>query len=671
MYSAVIIESDDEVSVSSYLPASTLSLGFFLITVSSYTLGELVPRVGLPKISAYILVGIAAGPYILELIERRHLENLRLVDEIALTFIALAAGSKLDISALYKESKAIAWITTFLVIVEYLVGVVMFLAFSGSLDLFDGMDSTQQLAVAMLGGTLMTARSPSSALAIVDETGAKGKFTTLVLLVTILMDVTVIVLYDINAMIAEIQLGGTGALPLGESIAALFVSFAVAIAGGTMFGYALPHLVFWKSPVRRKSGLAKLVEFARAVLLLGMGFAFFLLSHATNSWFEPLVFLMVASAVASNFTEASHKLKRTLKASSIWVYVPFFTLSGASLDLDMLAQAIGIAFVLFFSRVLAIAAGSIIGLHVSNTSGPYQKFMWMAFVTQAGVTLGLSKKISLEYSGWGPQFNTVIVAVVILNQFVGPFLMKFAILSAGEAHGGGKKDATDQFSTDPYYRKFHNRLVRIVVERGDLERNFDGDSVRRRLACHGMRTEILTYSKDENISVVTDRIDKDLVAFVAWTCKETQLSLIRNVSLICDESGRDEILPVVCPSFGNDDSKGRDEWVERVRGFIHENSEADAVDVRMVRLDAAIGELLDRAITNRGESMSIGEKLTEKTKMLFVGSELKQKDKTRGSLTRRKKGGNGDGNNSNMTTSDGKGEDDETKTGGIEMRDLI
>ena len=41
----------------------------------------------------------------------------------------------------------------------------------------------------------MTARSPSSALAIVDETGARGKFTTLVLLVTILMDVTVIVLY--------------------------------------------------------------------------------------------------------------------------------------------------------------------------------------------------------------------------------------------------------------------------------------------------------------------------------------------------------------------------------------------------------------------------------------------------------------------------------------------
>ena len=39
---------------------------------------------------------------------------------------------------------------------------------------------------------------------------------------------------------------------------------------------------------------------------------------------------------------------------------------------------------------------------------------------------------------------------------------------------------------------------------------------------------------------MTDRIDNDLVAFVAWTGKDTQLSLIRSVSLICDESGRDE-----------------------------------------------------------------------------------------------------------------------------------
>ena len=83
-----------------------------------------------------------------------------------------------------------------------------------------------------------------------------------------------------------------------------------------MFGYAIPRLVFWKSPVRRKSWITKLVKLTRAVLLLSMGFAFFLLSHTTNSWFEPLVFLMLASAVASNFTDASLKLKRTRCSSA-------------------------------------------------------------------------------------------------------------------------------------------------------------------------------------------------------------------------------------------------------------------------------------------------------------------------------------------------------------------
>jgi len=56
---------------------------------------------------------------------------------------------------------------------------------------------------------------------------------------------------------------------------------------------------------------------------------------------------MIAAAVACNYTAASYQMKRTLKSASLWVYVPFFTLSGASLDLDMLAQAIGIAVVLF------------------------------------------------------------------------------------------------------------------------------------------------------------------------------------------------------------------------------------------------------------------------------------------------------------------------------------
>eukprot|EP00966_Prymnesium_polylepis_P188538 4368888-Prymnesium_polylepis.1 len=56
----------------------------------------------------------------------------------------------------------------------------------------------------------------------------------------------------------------------------------------------------------------------------------------------------------------------------------------------------------------------------------------MAFMTQAGVTLGLAAKVSSDFA-WGADFSTAVVAVVVLNQVVGPPLFKYAIISAGEA----------------------------------------------------------------------------------------------------------------------------------------------------------------------------------------------------------------------------------------------
>ena len=66
------------------------------------------------------------------------------------------------------------------------------------------------LAVALLGGTIMIARSPSSALAIIKELRAWGPFTRLGLGVTVIMDAVVIVLYAVSAEVADVVLTGVG-----------------------------------------------------------------------------------------------------------------------------------------------------------------------------------------------------------------------------------------------------------------------------------------------------------------------------------------------------------------------------------------------------------------------------------------------------------------------------
>lgn len=58
----------------------------------------------------------------------------------------------------------------------------------------------------------------------------------------------------------------------------------------------------------------------------------------------------------------------------------------------------------------------------------------MPYVTQAGVGVGLATIIATEYPGWGAEFATVMISVIVLNQIVGPPLFKWALHLAGEVH---------------------------------------------------------------------------------------------------------------------------------------------------------------------------------------------------------------------------------------------
>jgi Trk K+ transport system NAD-binding subunit len=58
----------------------------------------------------------------------------------------------------------------------------------------------------------------------------------------------------------------------------------------------------------------------------------------------------------------------------------------------------------------------------------------MPYVTQAGVGVGLATIIATEYAGWGTEFATIMIAVIVLNQIVGPPLFKWSLHLVGEVH---------------------------------------------------------------------------------------------------------------------------------------------------------------------------------------------------------------------------------------------
>ncbi len=122
-------------------------VGFAIIAAASKQIGQGLVKTGLPLISGFLLTGIVAGPYVLDLISVEATLNLRFVDEISLGFIAFAAGGELYLKELKTRVKSIAWVTTSLVVCTFSLTSLTFFLLSGFIPFMKTMPMTAKIAV--------------------------------------------------------------------------------------------------------------------------------------------------------------------------------------------------------------------------------------------------------------------------------------------------------------------------------------------------------------------------------------------------------------------------------------------------------------------------------------------------------------------------------------------
>jgi Trk K+ transport system NAD-binding subunit/Kef-type K+ transport system membrane component KefB len=406
-------------------------VGFSLIAVASERLGERFARFRMPLITGYLMTGMLAGPYVLDLITSEAIVRLRFVDEMALGFIAFAAGGELYLRELKGRFGNIAWVTGGLVVVTFVFGSTAAYLLSGMIPGLADLSSAVRVAASLLAGAILVARSPSSAIAVVKELRAHGPFTKTVLGVTVIMDVVVIIAFAGAIAVA-------GALVSTEAFDFSFLALLVGeLSASLAIGILLGHLVGWvvgrNLPWRLKSAL-----------LLAMGYGVFFLSHQVEHlsaqylpWeflIEPLFTCMVAGFIVTNRTRYRNDFAQLLHVTGPPVFVVFFTLTGASLALDVLAQTWLVALILFAVRLVAIFLGASGGMALSGAPSRHARIAGLAFITQAGVGLGLSKEVAAAFPGWGETLATVLIAVIVMNQIVGPPCFKWAIHRAKESH---------------------------------------------------------------------------------------------------------------------------------------------------------------------------------------------------------------------------------------------
>ena len=419
---------------------TALALGFTLIV--ALATGELLRRFRLPRLTGYLLFGLLVGPYLGNVITEAMARQLLTVNGIATTLIAFIAGLTLNIERLERRVAGAARMT--IVTLAVAMGGLAALAWVlwPWLPIAPDAAGADKLVMIALLVVIIVSFSPTMSAAVIAETGSRGKLSDYVLAMVVIADIVVLVLFSLLMQLARASFAD-GAPDDVSMLARLAWEIGGAVAFGSLIGALFALYLRY---VGREVTLALLVV---SLLLSQVG---------TTQRLEPLLAAMAAGIVIANVAVAQGEmLKAAIQSGGLPLLVVFFVAVGASLRLDTLAAAGIAALGLAAVRVGLIWIGVRAGLRVAGVRDEAGEYIWMGLISQAGITLGLAAALAAEFPTWGMQVQLLLVALIAIDELVGPALFRTGLVQAGEIDSNAPRPLLVVSNREPYLHNFDSQ----------------------------------------------------------------------------------------------------------------------------------------------------------------------------------------------------------------------
>ncbi|HDR05585.1 MAG TPA: hypothetical protein ENN84_10145 [Candidatus Marinimicrobia bacterium] len=392
-----------------------------LLLVSSLVAGQFTKKkLLIPMLSGFLLYGIIAGPSGLNIIRREDIEALNFIDFIALSLIAITAGGELRWQTIRQRFRSYSLITFFqLIIISG--GIIMgLILFRNDIPFFHGFSLEETTVIALLIGVLMVANSPATAIAVIKESNAKGENTDLILGVAVFIDLIIIVCFAAAVTLAVSIFSDNGQLSLLQAGYTIGTHIVIStLIGGAVGGLLIVGIRFLRDDL--------------ALLILLVAVLAFFSVHLLE--LEAMLTLIVAGFVVQNFSRFGAELIHNVERSSLPFYIIFFTIAGARIDFSILVNSWMLALSLVALRMLLMFLSTAPAVWLSEKRGDSVRYLWLGYLSQAGVSLGLVTIIQHTFQGaWAADLSTTLIAVIAINQIAGPILLKKSLDLLKESH---------------------------------------------------------------------------------------------------------------------------------------------------------------------------------------------------------------------------------------------
>jgi Kef-type K+ transport system membrane component KefB len=392
---------------------ATLALGFLLL--AAFVGGDLARRARLPRITGYLVIGFAVGPW-LGLVRRDEVDALRFIGDVALGVIALAAGVELALPSLRDQLVALARLVGGAIVFPLLVVATVLLSVSPWFPLTVHLSLGDAVAVALALGTFSAVSSPAVAMGMLSELGARGPLARTLLAVTVFKDVAAAILFTL-LLAAGKAFASAGALNATVAANAL-LGLAVSLAVGALLGYGVSRYL---GLLQRHTAM-----FLVAVALVAAEVARLVRLETS------LVALAAGLYLATFAPVAGERVRHELKRGWPPVYILWFVLAGAGLRLSALAELWPWVLLLVGLRVVSLRYGLLWAGRHPSVPPALAREGWLGLVPQAGGALGLAQVARRAFPEWGVSLETFVVAMIGVHEVVGPICFRRALRRVGE-----------------------------------------------------------------------------------------------------------------------------------------------------------------------------------------------------------------------------------------------
>ncbi len=395
-----------------------LAIGIMIIV--GFFGGTIANRFKFPRITGYIIIGILLSPSLLNIISAATIKNLDIITDIALGIIAFLIGGSLRLGPIRKLGRSIAWITPFQSLSAWLV-VTLLLAFLAPLILTipNATFSQTYFPMAFIIGAISCATAPAAIMAVIQQYKARGPLTTTLLAVVALDDAIAVIAFAIALSICQPLVIGAAGISLYQVLGVPFLHIAASIAIGIVFGFALIYI-------------AKLVRTRELLLVVVFGMIMLCIGVTNLLGISAILANMVAGFVVVNKARENEMFLAVEGIEDV-IFAMFFVLAGLHFDLGVMETAGILALLIVLGRFSGKYLGARAGATISHASGTVKKYLGLALLPKAGVTIGLALVAKSAFPAFGAILMNAVLASVIINELVAPPLTKYAIFKAGEA----------------------------------------------------------------------------------------------------------------------------------------------------------------------------------------------------------------------------------------------